>query len=222
MHHYHISQFDSLIHTLSANYKRDSLHDSDDIKQELCAKLIEALPKLTKVSPKQIKVVVYTVLRNEIRDIQRKSVTRAHLNCKLQVDADGDGEIQTWEDAADKAIISLQQFLPEPFVSQEDNTSYVMLAAHMTDWAELKGGKTALLINEILNPSDNTLKKWKEMVEHFPTYKKFEQIPPASFAKILGISKICIHNIMVDLRKHLENVGYTREYLSTFLTLEKQ
>lgn len=219
MHQYHFSQFDNLVNSLSAKYHKDSLHDSDDIKQELLVKLVETLPALTKVPPKEILVLVYTILKNEIRGIQRKSITRSHLNCKLAVDHSSEDQAFGWEDTADKAIMSLKCYMPEPFVSPENNASYSMLYAHMMDFAEYKGGKTAVLINEILNPSDSTLATWKDMVNKFPTYKKFEQIPPSSFAKILGISKISIHKIMVELRKHLETVGYNKEYLKIYLTM---
>lgn len=218
MQNYRLSEFDSIVKTLSGRYQRDSLNDSDDIEQELKIKLVETLPHLQTIPRKEIKTYVTSMLRNEIRSIQRKSVTRAPFNCKLEYVKRVD-ELDTfsWEDAADRAMMAMKTYIPEHFTSPEDNCAYSLLATHMVNWAEAQGGRTAILINEMLNPSDRTLMMWREMVAKFPTYKKFECMPPSSFAKILGYSKLSIHKIILNLRFYLVTVGYNEDYVNNHL-----
>lgn len=222
MHHYRLSDFDGIVKSISGNYQKDSLSDSDDIKQELHMKLIECLPVLQATPKHEIRLLVTSILRNHVRDIQRKSITRSGVNCKLEYHGKRE-EFDTfsWEDAADRAIMSLKAYIPEPFGNSEDACAYSLLKEHMLDWAEFKGGRAELLIREMLDPSEETLAEWKRMVTRFPSYKKFECIPPASFGRILGISKLTVHNIMEQLRVHLIIVGYSEDYVNNFIYTPK-
>lgn len=224
MGHHSLSEFDGIVNKESGRYKRDQLSDSDDIKQELSLKLVKELPALQKVPIKEAKAIVRSIVENYVHDIQRKSVTRAPLNKKLKEreshEGDGYGAF-TWEDAADCAFMSLKTYVPTSFVCPEEACSYSMLAAHMEDWAQHKGGKIAILIREMLTPSENVLGQWKTLMEESPTNKRFETIPPVAIGKMFGMSKLTVRNAMKGLKSHLVDVGYREDYVKGFVNTAK-
>ena len=215
-----LSRYDDFITTLSNKYVKDSLSDSDDIQQELRLKLIEILPRLQTISEDDKRVYVYSVFRNHIRSIQRKSITRSPVNRKLEMKSENnqtaanEADVFTWEDAADRAFMTMKEYVPNNFVSQTESCAYAELVTHINDWVETVGGVTKTVVHEMLNPSDSTLQEWARMVEKFPTYRKFHFIPPKSLSKILGISYSTVMKKMEDLKYYLQAVGYSKKYLN--------
>lgn len=212
----HQTQFNGMINSLASKHGGDQLNDFEDVKQELNAKLLEIHPILQKISKEELNNFVWVTLNNYVRDLQRKSITRAKYNRKLKTEdyVNVDGEPLTWEDAADNAFMALKAYVPEHHQSQDESCAYAELVAHIMDWAEYKGGAIAVIMKEMINPSDATLGTWKTMIDKFPTYKKFSLIPPQTLGKILGYSPATVKKHMDRLKVHLHTVGYTPAYLN--------
>lgn len=217
-----LQQFSSLVRSKAKKYPGDPLQNSEDIEQELWMKLMQVIPTLETIPPEELFAFASTVLNNHIRDLIRKSKTRAHLNHKLRlgnVTSINEGSVDSLSDFdfEDMVIHELEELhgamiertSPVPY-TPEDYVLRKQLEDEILGWANTQEPKTRRFLNEFVRPSDETLDVWDQMVDSNPHYKTYDHIPPGSFAKIHGLSRVKIVRVMKRLRNHLIDQGFVQ------------
>jgi hypothetical protein len=213
MYNYDLSQFSKLVKGTSSRYKTDSVVSLEDVEQECWLKIVENMPRVQQIPPKEVDQFVFVMLRNHVSSMKNASMRRANLNIHLRYEEEDlpeldDNDPLTIDDIMDRAIVSLDASIPEHRMSQEQVYSYQELVKRLLLWSNGKTGKAPQFVKEMVDPSEETLKTWNGMVEKHPYLKSFHSIPPASFAKIIGCSKTTIARIISDLREYLDDFEY--------------
>jgi hypothetical protein len=226
-YNHELSLFNGVVKAMAGRYKADSLHNSQDIEQECWLKIWQVKSKLDTMPPDEATVFAHVAIKNHVAGIVNKSRVRSHLNRKLKPKAGSFSELQNLtasptsegseeinlQDIMDNMIQRLDGSMPMHRLTQEQITSYRKLVDELLAWSNDQSGTTRKLVQEMIEPGDNTLTIWEQMTERHPAYKSYPSIPPSSFSDILGCSKITISRIIHRMREHLEELGYGREYL---------
>lgn len=196
-------------------------YEVEDLEQECWLKLVEVLPDLRYVNVKELRSMVYTILDRHMIGMVRKQRTRHLINQKMPMRSERSmyglhGQHFAEQQFADQAmykaledtITDIDGVIPEHFLSQEQIFAYKELVQELVSWSQSKNALTKRLVKEMVDPSDKTLRTWHDMVEKYPHYKAFQQIPPISFAQIFGVNKLRIFRIVKEMRAHLVEQGF--------------
>lgn len=79
----------------------------------------------------------------------------------------------------------------------------------LDEWVVSKNGSTKRFVQECIYPSKEVLDMWYKLMESYPRYKHFQDIPPQTLAiRILGVEIGKYRRIIRTLSYFLSNKGY--------------
>jgi len=182
--------------------------DQDDIASELWIHIFENMPQFESLEDNEIKALASTILKNKSISLYRKHSSKTKKSVSFVVTTQDDVELSL-ENILSLEMINLGLKIFDRglhHLNQCEILEYKELVSVIEKWANNQDKLAKKLVLEILNPSEDTLVKWRGLVEKFSIYRSYEYIPYCSFTRILGISRPKIIKVMKALRAYLESV----------------
>jgi hypothetical protein len=195
-----------ILKSKSRKYKVSiTTEEMEDIESQLWLHVFEQMPKFDNLSEGEIKALANTMLTNKAISIYRKhrtvmkhSIPISDEEDRVRIDSILCNEI---------GMIGMRIFdIGIHEYGQQTVLECKELYRIIEEWGESQDYLTRKLVTEMISPSDETLKKWEDMVTKHPVYKTYGYVPPCSYHKILGISRPKILKIMKSLRDYLFSV----------------
>jgi hypothetical protein len=171
--------------------KKSRLMTVEDVEQELCLKLVQLLPKLDHLSESDKKGMVMTVLKNRFVDLGR------FLDARLDT-----RDTEEFSDQFESPLSTL--------VTGFQAVCHRELCEAMREWAKTrKTPRAAILVEELIAPSDRTLRAFREKSLACPSYNQYEDVPFTTLVSILGFNAMASRKLLVSLRAYLTDRGFT-------------
>jgi len=203
-----IEDFKFLIKKLANDKYLKLFLSQEDIEQELSEKIIKNFDKIRNCSGGREGAFSFTkvMLLNELKSKKKFFFIRNQhsKNALIYNDDENlskDGLIQ------EQVSLLAGELLPKT-ESAIDITLYNQLKKIILKWLESQDEPTRKFIMESINPSDEILEKYEEMIKTYGKTPHQIYIPPKNRAQLLGISEKKKWKILADLEKFLNKHGF--------------
>jgi hypothetical protein len=217
-----LPEFENLIVSMAYDEKMyvNNNYAPEDVAQELRLHLYKNYDKLefyaTGMANGKDREAMFmaakNMMRNKISDIVRHQSRRADTSdFALQLSGVSSDDEQSFINQEDEVVSTVTEVacmfstrqLSSPEMYESSELEKVVL-----NWVSLRDPETKQFIMQSWFPSVEMESNWAAMQEKSPRYRSWETPPPATKAKMLGISKKKMEEIMAELSNHLKMCGF--------------
>jgi hypothetical protein len=187
------------------------------MSQALWVKVMKELPTLHKVPESEVMRLANRILTNEVTDHNRKVLRHGaeRLTAWPWMTTSDEGENSVKGDITDRlhteidllannllGSASVDLFNPEESAAAEEMRTDILR------WASKQEEPLKLFITEAMDVSPMIEARWEEMKRAYPRYASFDQPPPTTLARMVGLNDKALREGLRCLRSYLISRGH--------------